>query len=362
MTRPVYRAADSAPGPRVLCPDLYHRLKEVFGEVVIANPGEAMTARVTQQGGRRWLDVAHAGEYYRVNCFVCRDTRKRLWINHMYGQPYTDNRRLWFLAVCYNEDCLSQWENRRALEEMLFGFQNASVRRRVFQVLPGEVVAADPLTPQTWPGECLPAAELPRTHPMVAYFAQRDVPQETLVEYDVRYCARPPEDSRLQLVYGRAVIPVVMGGQMVGWQARVLQDGPQKYPPKYFTSPGMPKSRILYNLDRARQYPFVILVEGPTDVWRVGPPAVALFGKTLSTGQRQLLRETWSTGPIVVLLDGDAQEAASNLVEELRSLCPRNPVALAPLPAGYDPADMDREAVWGIIYAALDAAWRQTTT
>lgn len=357
MTRPTYLATCVAEGPRVLCPELYRRLREVFGDVAIANQGEAMVARASRRAGRPWLDVSHAGEYYRVNCFACHDTRKRLWINHMYGQPSVDSRRLSFLAVCYNEDCLSQPENRRALEDMIFGFRNARDRRPVFQVAPGEQILAGPLVPQEWPGRCIPAAELPDTHPMIVYFAiDRGIPRETLVEYDVRYCAEPPPDSRLQLTAGRAIIPVVMDGVMVGWQARYIGEVPGKYPPKYFTMPGMPKRRLLYNLDRARHCPFPVLVEGATDVWRVGQPGVAMFGKTLSTMQRQRLSETWPDRPIVILLDSDATQAAYALADEWQAMRVTSPVVVAELPPGYDPGDLPTAAIWKIIYAAAAKA------
>jgi hypothetical protein len=60
----------------------------------------------------------------------------------------------------------------------------------------------------------------------------------------------------------------------------------RRYPDCYL--PGLRKSRLLYNEDLARQQPLVLVCEGVTDVCRVGPAEVALFGKSAS--RQQLLR------------------------------------------------------------------------
>ena len=73
----------------VLCPELYNKLNSMFpGGVVIANQGEPMySSSPTQHNGSHFTSVISSGEYYRVNCPFCNDTKHRLWVNHMYGQP-----------------------------------------------------------------------------------------------------------------------------------------------------------------------------------------------------------------------------------------------------------------------------------
>ncbi len=71
-----------------LNPDLFEALAASFGTVLIANEGER--ARVdyrpswgSPKGQVRLKAVRTvSGEYYRVDCPFCTDTRKRLWINH----------------------------------------------------------------------------------------------------------------------------------------------------------------------------------------------------------------------------------------------------------------------------------------
>jgi DNA primase len=112
--------------------------------------------------------------------------------------------------------------------------------------------------------------------------------------------------------------------------------------------PGMPKREVLYNFDGARDVHFVIVVEGITDVWRIGDPAVAILGKTISPVQAELLRTTWRHKPIVVMLDGEARAEADAIVDKLAQ-SGDNPVVAARLPVGVDPADLSEDEVWQVI-------------
>src|ERR1043166_541750 len=104
-----------------LRPELYHRLLDCFGSVLVANEGEAMDAcvRTDRLTGRQELSVNLPGEYFRVSCCFCNDTRHRLWINHRWGryEPAVKSKNL-FLAHCYNENCLAQPGNVSQLYQM----------------------------------------------------------------------------------------------------------------------------------------------------------------------------------------------------------------------------------------------------
>ena len=90
-----------------LQPELYRRLESRLGPVIIANEGEELVgwAATDPCTGRPRLEVIMPGEYYRVSCPFCTDTRHRLYVNHRWGlwvpELRTDN--LW-LAHCFNED------------------------------------------------------------------------------------------------------------------------------------------------------------------------------------------------------------------------------------------------------------------
>lgn len=127
----------------------------------------------------------------------------------------------------------------------------------------------------------------------------------------------------------------------------------------------MPRNQLLYNYDLAIQQPFVVLVEGPTDVWRAGPASVAPFGKSLSNFQRHLLTEGWGRGAVTIMLDGDAQEDAQRIYSELSRCVAR--CVLAKLPEGTDPGGLEHGEIWTIIARAareqgVDLAALQTKT
>jgi DNA primase len=129
--------------------------------------------------------------------------------------------------------------------------------------------------------------------------------------------------------------------------------------PKYYTANGMKKSHALYGLHRVSAEGPVVIVEGPTDVWRVGENAVALFGKTASREQIHLIQTHFAGRPLVVMLDADAGMDANLIVERLYS-CRHgslfktdwSPVVRAFLPPDRDPGDCSpREIQQAIKYA-----------
>ena len=120
-----------------LRPELYRRLVDFFGKVVIAHEGDEMLARaVTDPAtGHLQLEVDWPGEYYRIQCPFCTDLRFRLWINHRWALyvPELKSDNLW-LAHCFNEDCLSYPGKARLLRDRVFssfirGRQPDPVRR-----------------------------------------------------------------------------------------------------------------------------------------------------------------------------------------------------------------------------------------
>jgi hypothetical protein len=346
-----------------LRPDLYRRLcararMYGFGEVRIINEGVEMWATVEHDAldDTPRLNVIDSGEYLAVNCPFCYDTRHRLWINHRWGlyDPRTRSYNLW-LCCCYNENCLITFERRRALFNMVYD-----------DIANGRRLAPDPVLKGTSStrcarefkraGECLyPLDALPPEHPTKAYLRARGYDPDLLGRHlHVSHCsAASPE---FPLANDRIIIPITFKGALAGWQARYVGE-PPKGTPKYYTMPGMKKSEVLYNYDVAKAYPYVVVCEGPTDVWRVGPAAVALLGKSLSEAQRHLLAAGWGQGTAVVLLDGDAQAEARRVHDALGGFV-RDRV-LVELPGDKDPGDFAHADLWRLID---EAARRQGVT
>lgn len=344
-------------GQSALCPQLYRKLQELTnGPVSISNEGEAMLTNncYNPATGRHETWITHSGEYYRIHCPFCKDSRPRLWVNHMYGQQDVNGRPMRFLATCYNENCLADPDNWLAFNDSLFGFRNAADRRNYqpFQVQRGRWEDPNLHTVHP-PGELEPVSRLPAHHRAVQYMLEeRRYTRDMLDRYKISYCRRA--DQRFRAAQDRIVFPIYMHDELVGWQCRYMGTADWKRVPKYYGMPGMKKKAMLYNFDLAKTYPFVVVVEGPTDANAVGDAGVALLGKSLSHTQKQLLVATWDRKPIIFMLDPDAREESWGTIQDLMNLN-TNPIVAVDLPPGNDPSDYGYETVWNIIRSTCHA-------
>ncbi len=94
---------------------------------------------------------------------------------------------------------------------------------------------------------------------------------------------------------GRLIFPVLENGHLVYYQARAMWEQEQQRG-RYIKAlnpaaqSGLAAATdVLFNLDQARYHDRVCLVEGPIDAVKVGPDAVATFGKRISQRQLQKL-------------------------------------------------------------------------
>lgn len=343
-------------GTQPLNLQLYRLLANRFGAVTLASPGIGFRGTVRRVFDGKELRNRYesdvAGEYYRINCPYCNDTRQRLWVNHMYGQadPANPQRRLLWLAACYNEQCLEDYDNATDFENRVFGHLNRDARGK-FRVLKGAEETAT-LKEVAMPGTMLPLTRMSQHHTAVQYLEERGftcAALETL--YGVSFCL---ESDTFPICAGRLIIPIYMHGELVGWQARFPGelDWSKSRVPKYYGLPGMPKRLMLYNYDRAKQYRTAVIVEGVTDVWKVGGPAVALLGKKAHPMQRKLLSEFDAA---ILALDPDASDDAAELFDDLRRVFSGR-VGLVNYPEDVDAGMLSREENWNLIYAAADTA------
>lgn len=222
------------------------------------------------------------------------------------------------------------------------------------------------------PGELTPLDRVGDDNPAAVYLAARGFDFRDLGRtFGFAYCGTGRKFAHGVFdTTNTVMVPVVMGGRHVGWQARLLYDpdrlddsrcamlglvydsGKGKYlrPPKYFTMPGMGKGEVLWNFDNARLSDTVVVTEGVFDAARVGRCAVATFGKCVSDEQVGLLRQYWRH--VVVLLDPDAAREAAGLK---RRFGPTADVAVVTLTGYKDAGEAPREAVWAQIFDACVA-------
>jgi len=109
-------------------------------------------------------------------------------------------------------------------------------------------------------------------------------------------------------------IPVKYQGRVVTWTTRTIGEKHGKYQHASPEMEEMPINDVLYGWDYVQDV--AIIVEGPSDVWRIGYGAVASFGLNLSHSQRSLLSELRR---VVVCFDNepDAQRRARNFCTEI---------------------------------------------
>lgn len=89
----------------------------------------------------------------------------------------------------------------------------------------------------------------------------------------------------------RIIIPVYYNGALVTYQGRDITDKSMaKYLGCHKEAEVLNQKEVLYGLDDALD-DSVVIVEGPMDVWRLGPGAVATFGIDFKPAQVALLQQ-----------------------------------------------------------------------
>jgi len=114
----------------------------------------------------------------------------------------------------------------------------------------------------------------------------------------------------------RIFIPIIYHGKMVSWTTRSISNSSKvtRYISASAKEESVPHKSLLYGEDYARQS--IIVIEGPLDVWRIGPGAVATLGTGYSL--MQLIRMTkYAKRAICFDSEKEAQKRAEKLCNEL---------------------------------------------
>ena len=133
------------------------------------------------------------------------------------------------------------------------------------------------------------------------YFEGRNINKDSIIKFDLGYSEK--QDS--------VTIPMQSpDGMTIGFVARTIEGKDFK------NTPGLPKSKILFNLHRVKASKTIYVVESSFDAIRldqVGFPAVATLGANVSSSQIELLRKYFNN--IVLIADND--EAGSIMADRL---------------------------------------------
>jgi 5S rRNA maturation endonuclease (ribonuclease M5) len=187
-----------------------------------------------------------------------------------------------------------------------------------FQDYSSTLSGEEPVTPASrvlLPREA--AREIPDLHRR--YLEGRGFDPDYLAEkYGLRFC-HSVGDWKF-----RIIIPIRMRGRLVSFTSRLVVDT-KGNPYKHCGNDKavVPVPHCLYNVDSVRKR--AILVEGVTDVWRIGDGAVGLFGIEVVAEQvHSLAEQKWEEAFVLFDPESRAQEQAKKLAGQLNKFYPTN--------------------------------------
>jgi len=175
------------------------------------------------------------------------------------------------------------------------------------------------------------ALESPRA---VRYFEGRKITKESMLKFNLGFSEK--QDS--------VTVPMHSpDGMCIGFVARTIEGK------EFKNTPGLPKSKILFNLHRVKTSNVVYIVESSFDAIRldqVGFPAVATLGANVSVSQIRLLEKYFNNVVLVADNDEAGKIMTEKLVEKLGHI-----VTVINLDKKYkDIGDMDDDAIKKLEY------------
>ena len=132
-------------------------------------------------------------------------------------------------------------------------------------------------------------------------------------------------------------------GMCVGFVGRSIEGKDFK------NTPGLPKSKVLFNLHRVKNSDKVYIVESSFDAIRldqVGLPAIATLGANVSNTQTELLKKYFNN--IIVIADND--EAGNNMKQRISDKLGSRVSVIEIDPKYKDIGDMEDEAIKKLEY------------
>jgi len=112
----------------------------------------------------------------------------------------------------------------------------------------------------------------------------------------------------------RIVIPVYDNGVLVNSTARDVTGQQERYLSLRNDEAIIPIKECVYNIDATVRSENILIVEGPTDVWRIGGATVSLFGTAFKTAQYMRII---AQCPKNVYILFDAEEKAQEQADKL---------------------------------------------
>jgi len=136
----------------------------------------------------------------------------------------------------------------------------------------------------------------------------------------------------------RLFIPIKLHGEIVSWTTRAIGAAQPRYISASPEQETIEHKNLLYGADLANHG--IVVVEGPTDAWAIGPGAVATMGLEVSSTQ---LHEIGAYPSRAICFDNSdvARKRAEKLARRLEDDHFPGETHLIELETGDDPADCD---------------------
>lgn len=111
----------------------------------------------------------------------------------------------------------------------------------------------------------------------------------------------------------RIIAPITLDDTLVSFQGRDITNRDKlKYKACENVNEAYPHKHTLYGADLAKSER-VIIVEGITDVWRLGPGAIGTFGTSYTSAQIHMIKKNWKQAFILFDPEPTARKSAHNL-------------------------------------------------
>lgn len=277
-----------------------------------------------------------------LNCPICG--KEKLAVN--------SDRKIWHCWVC--QDLSSRGKGglielmtlldsisfQQAINKIIAEVQYSPINYRLGSLQNHRENASLVLPKEISPPECWKSID-----GTLPYMAKRGITVEDARSFGLVWCDAGRYANRL-------VFPVWEGSRLVYYQGRAMWEATDRPGERYVKALNPPaedgaavSSEVLMNLDVAKNYQRVAVVEGPIDCVRAGPSAVCSFGKKISGIQIAKLQRA-GVKALDLMWDGPSEREPYGAWYEMQAIAPTLAslfdVKLVYLPSG-DPGDRTKE-------------------
>ena len=312
------------------------------------------------------LKYTQNNEEVHLNCLMCDDKRKRMYVNLHTHRVYCHNCGYSATFIGLMKD-LENISYDRAIERYKDVKGSAYIPEDVLVELSKNLILGDvshsiSMRPIPLPEEYIPLNFKSRNPVMksaIKYLMlNRKISIRQMKTHDFGICLDGEYKNRVIIPIKEAGEHKFFVGRAIGNNVKMKEKSPSN------ESYQISKSQVIFNIDNASAlYNSCVLSEGIFDALSFGDIGSSLLGKRMSDYQLAILLDYRSllTNGVYIALDGDARKDALDMARELYNYFP---VHLINLPKDEDPNSyykkFGREAMFELIDNAEEYSGMQT--